>query len=143
MQITGITPDQFAEIVRKVGDRDYEGNLAVDISSRQSPTRFRARVMLATTGYQMGLPTSDLAPAQRRSASTYRSSRRINAVCWHAFRDVFTELFDQYPDARIYTGLAKYRGRSEFYANYPATAHRNIGSMMYPMTMPETCDCEV
>lgn len=141
MQITGITPEQFTQIVRKVAERDYEGNLAVDVSSVQSATRFRGRVILRTTGNQMGLKNPELAPAQRRSGNGYGKPRRINAVCWHAFRDVFTELFDQYPDARIYTGLAKYRGRSEFYANYPATAHRNIGSMMYPMTMPETCDC--
>lgn len=144
MQITGITPVQFQDIVAKVSDRDYEGNLRAELGSQQSATRFRGRVMLQHTGYQMfgRKDTSLLAPGQRRSASSFSGERRINAVCWHVYRDVLTELFNQFPEARVYTAMAKYKGKDGFEANYPQTAYQNIGSMAYPMTMPETCECE-
>jgi hypothetical protein len=127
MQITGITPVQFQDIVAKVSDRDYQGNLRAELGSQQSATRFRGRVMLQHTGYQMfgRKDTSLLAPGQRRSASSLSGERRIN----------------QFPEARVYTAMAKYKGKDGFEANYPQTAYLNIGSMAYPMTMPETCDC--
>lgn len=143
MQITGVTPQQFSDIVAKVSANAYQNNLKAELGSQQSPTRFRGRVILAHTGYQLwgGKDTSLLAPGQRRSASAFSNGRRINAVCWHVYRDVLRELFNAYPEARVYTAMAKYKGRDGFEANYPATAHQNIGSMAYPMTMPETCDC--
>ena len=40
------------------------------------------------------------------------------------------------------TAMAKYLGRESFYEKYPKTGHQNIGSMAYPVTMPELCDCD-
>lgn len=64
------------------------------------------------------------------------------AACWHAYRDVMLAVFAINPDARIYTGLAKYRGLAGFLDHFPATAGENIGSMVQPAYMPELCDCD-
>lgn len=140
MQITGITKGQFEAAVTKAGCL-YNDNLRPEFGTEYSPRRFRARVMLKQTGYQMGLATEELAPGQRRSGNVLGGQRRVNAVCWHAYRDVLVELFNIEPNAKVRTGMAKYLGKEGFYSNFPETARQNIGSMMYPVTMPECCDC--
>ncbi|HEX2616631.1 MAG TPA: hypothetical protein VHL57_03760 [Flavobacteriales bacterium] len=136
MQITGITPSDFQLAVHKANIA-YGGNLTAEITSVQSPTRFRARVVPVQSGAQteaVGIS----APGARKSWS----GRRIKAACWHAYRDVMIEVFNINPDARIYTGMAKYKGREGFEANYPRTADQNIGSMVQPAYMPDLCECE-
>lgn len=142
MIITGVTKEQFELAVQKA-NVNYEGNLVAHFGRNYSDTRFAARVVLAHTGYQLygSKDTSLLAPGQRRSAGAFAPSRRINAVCWHGYRDVLIELFNINPSVRVYTAMAKYRGKGEFYKNYPLTGDRNIGSLAAPVTMPETCDC--
>lgn len=137
MQITGITPDQFDSAVMRAGIR-YGGNLRPEHGSRQSATRFRARVLPVATGYRLYGKGKDLAPGQRRSWN----GQRINAVCWHAYRDVMYAVFAINPKARIATALAIYRGLDDFERKFPATGDRNIGSMMAPAYMPELCECE-
>jgi hypothetical protein len=141
--IQGITKEQFALAVQKAGVA-YDGNLRPLFGTEYSNTRFTARVVLGQTGYQKfgRKDTSRLAPAQRRSASSFNRQRRINAVCWHGYRDVLVELFNINPDARVYTALAKYKGKQGFYDNYPKTAYHNIGSMVSSAYMPDLCDCE-
>ena len=152
MIITGITKEQFSDAIHQVAYRDglgvtehhpfpaadYGGNLRPAFGREYSKTRFSARVMLKQTGYQMGLPKEKLAPGQRRSAS---SQRRIYAVCWHAYRDVLAAVFDINPDARVYTALAKYKGKQAFYELFPETGYQNVGSMMNPAYMTDLCDC--
>lgn len=141
MIITGITTEQFTDAVAKAGVL-YGDNLRPEIGTEYSPTRFRARVVLRDTGYRLGLPTSELAPGQRRSASAF-GRRRINAVCWHGYRDALREIFLINPETRIYTVLAKYTGRDAFERLYPPTADVNIGALLDPVTMPELCDCPI
>lgn len=136
MQITGITPDQFVEAVRKAS-MSYGGNLTAEIGSIQSPTRFRARVVPVQSGASTE-KAGISAPGARKSWS----GRRIKAACWHAYRDAMIEVFAINSNARIYTALAKYRGIEGFEANYPQTADRNIGSVAAPAYMPELCECE-
>jgi hypothetical protein len=136
MIVQGITVEQFNDAVAKAGAA-YADNLAAEIGSEFSRTRFSARVTIKETGAQQGLPTEELASGQRRSWS----GRRIKAACWHAYRDVLVEVFNISPDANVYTTMAKYKGRTGFENEYPATADRNIGSMMQPAYMPELCDC--
>lgn len=140
MIITGICKADFVEAVEKAGAL-YGNNLQPEFGTSYSDSRFRARVTLKETAYQMGLDRDELAPGQRRSGNVMGGMRRINAVCWHAYRDVLTEVFDINPKAKVYTGMAKYLGRESFYDRFPETGHTNIGSMMYPVTMPECCDC--
>lgn len=139
--VTGITVDQFRDAVQKASV-DYDDNLRALIGTQYSATRFSARVVLKTTGNQMGLPSPELAPGQRRSSSGFNSVRRINAVCWHGYRDVLIAVFDAHPDAKVRTALAKYLGKESFYREFPATGDKNIGSQMYPARMPDLCDCD-
>lgn len=138
MQITGITPDQFTQIVARVGSRDYEHNLDPQITSVQSPTRFRARVVC----YESGANLKHLNGMSAAGARKSWTGRRLTAACWHAYRDVMLGIFEVNPNARVYTAMAKYVGLDGFQANYPRTADQNIGSMMTPAYMPELCECE-
>lgn len=140
MIITGITQEQFAIAVARAAE-NYGGNLRPEFGTSYSATRFRARVVLAQTGNQMGLPAPELAPGQRRSGNVLAGERRVNAVCWHAYRDALMEVFEINENTKVRTALAKYLGSDSFYDEYPATGHVNIGSVAYPVTMPETCDC--
>lgn len=141
MQITGLSPAQFLDIVAKVSPQ-YGDNLRPEFGSQQSSTRFRARVVLESTGYQLYGKGKKLAPGQRYSGNALTGQRRINAVCWHAYRDVLMALFDQFPKARVATALAIYRGKDSFYDLFPATGDHNIGSMACPQYMPDLCECE-
>jgi len=144
MIVTGITKEQFRLAVDKANVH-YDGNLKASFGTDYSLTRFSARVVLDHTGYHLygRKDTSRLAPGQRRSSSAFNQERRINAVCWHGYRDVLIEVFNINPDARVYTAMAKYRGKDSFYSEYPLTGHKNIGAPIAPVTMPELCDCEV
>lgn len=142
MIITGLTRGEFQTAVDKANVH-YDGNLRPLFGTDYSATRFSARVVLRATGYKLygRKDTSRLAPAQRRSSSAFGGERRINAVCWHGYRDVLVEVFNINPNARVYTALAKYRGRESFYREYPLTGERNVGASIAPVTMPELCDC--
>lgn len=69
------------------------------------------------------------------------SERRSTSACWHAHRDVLAALFLLHPDATVITAMARYEGANGFLDTFPATAHRNIGSQVFPITMAESCDC--
>jgi hypothetical protein len=140
MQITGVSESQFRFIVDKVSRAKYEGNVIIrELADLHGVRRPRIRVSLRTvTG--KGSDRDSCAPGSRRSASIY-SERRMPVACWHVFRDVFAELFEQHPTAIVRTAFATYNGRDGFESNYRATGNRNIGSAMYPRTMPELCDC--
>lgn len=137
MEVRGIRPGVFAAIVHAVGSERYGDNLACDWEPyghepsvtvmRTGAPRWRAR-MLARSSRGLGA---------RRSAS----GRRGTAACWHAFRDVFRDVFTLHPDAVISTSLARYTGAT-FEALYPATGEVNVGSQMYPAYMPRLCECE-
>ena len=74
---------------------------------------------------------------QRVSAT----GRRINAVCWHGFRDYFRAVYSMEPNARFQTGIATWNGSEDFEARYRETGLRNIGSIMFPFYFAEACVC--
>ena len=78
---------------------------------------------------------------QRTSASGFRSDRRVNAVCWHGFRDFFRAVFELDPNAVCRTALATWKGSEHFEANYQESGHTNIGSEFYPMRHVDACRC--
>lgn len=140
--ITGITTKQFTDIIAKLNVGGYEDNLRPLIGREFSANRFSARVVVNDSGArEFGPPKAGQvalsAPGARKSAH----GRRIPAACWHAYRDVLAAIFDVNPKAAVRTALSTYLDREHFYHQYPATAHRNIGSMMSPAYMPELCDC--
>ncbi len=70
----------------------------------------------------------------RRSSS----GRHMPKASWEAHRDVMEALFDADPHATLKTALATYRGRKDFHMKFPATAHKNVGSIMNPCTFRST-----
>lgn len=66
-------------------------------------------------------------PYARRSAS----GRRTNAADWFAHRDFLDALFLAEPRATVQSALATYRGRADFLAKYPATAHHEVRAPMH------------
>jgi hypothetical protein len=81
-------------------------------------------------------------PFQRVSASiAFNEGRRVFAVCWHGHRDFMAKLFASFPNARIQTAIADYRGIADFDAKYIDTAHKNVGSMMFPVSAWTVCEC--
>jgi hypothetical protein len=72
---------------------------------------------------------------------TFNQGRVVNAVCWHGYRDFFMRLFDLEATAKAVTGVSRYDGIAGFYASYPETGWKNIGSMMQPMNYHDACNC--
>lgn len=106
-----------------VGYRHYGGNVyAVITWARGSRVRFT-------------LETKD---AWARGSRTAASGRHMRKASWEAHRDVLQALFDLDPDATIRTALATYRGREDFKRQFPTTAHKNVGSVMQPVTFRST-----
>lgn len=131
MEITGLTLDDFTEIAEVVSTRLYEGNIAVTADAYdKSNTRTDKCIARVRAINSRG-------PGARRTTS---GKLRPDA-CWHAYRDVLDLLFQKFPEARVDTGMARYRGKNGFLRDYPATAHKNVGTQSHPVTMPELCDC--
>ena len=114
--------------VTEISESMYSGNLRIKRLERET----RNAIRFTITVYD------SRAPGGRIS----HTGRRVAAACWHAHRDVLQRLFDHFPDARIRTAVADYRGKSGFEQDFPATADNNIGSMFQPMCYADACDCE-
>lgn len=127
MELIGITIEEFKSAVAAASE-NYGGNLVIhDDAKAISGKSSRGRVtVLDSRGW-----------GARRSWS----GRHGKWACWHAYRDVMEEIFNINSDARLRTSLAVYDGLDGFRENYPATAYKNIGSMMQPAYMPQLCDC--
>ena len=149
MQVTGLSVHDFRSLVERVSADDYDGNLIVDDRyTAHSGNRFSGRIRTRVGGIG---PTYEGASQRARNSGEYDemasgarrswSGRRAPIACWHAYRDVLAELFIRYPDARVQTSMATYRGAQGFLNDFPDTAYKNIGSMMSPATMPDLCDC--
>jgi hypothetical protein len=154
MIITGITVEQFKQAVDRAGANyrfddaprfplqgryaQYGHNLRACIGTEYNQTRFSARVIpLFTANGMYRFPKRRLAPGQRRSWQ----GRRINAVCWHADRDVLREVFATNPHAKVRTRYAKYLGIDGFLREYPKTARMNVGSAAKPISPLDLCEC--
>jgi hypothetical protein len=128
VNITGISLEQFHSAVDALNATEtYAGNLRVHADAHVvSANRLTARLDVRDSR----------GPGARRSWS----GRRGPYACWHAYRDVLTELFRINPDAVVRTSQATYRGALGFETTFPATGRRNVGSQVYPQTMPDMCD---
>lgn len=136
MEIKGLSLTEFRSCVHEVSTRRYAGNLrmgdnAYDRADGKNGTHYctaRLRVL------------DSRGPGSRTSWT----GRHGPYACWHACRDVLHEVFRRYPNAVIRAGhgwRVTYRGLAGFLADYPETAHVNIGSVIDPVTMPELCEC--
>jgi len=127
MKIWNVPPLALHEIVRHVSDQNYRGNI---IFKRHPEPDGKACIFTLTVRDSTG-------PGSRVSAS----GRRVAAACWHAHRDIMAAIFNRYPDARLKTALADYRGQSAFNMRFPATGYTNIGSAFNPVHLHRACNC--
>ena len=67
--------------------------------------------------------------------------RKVNAICWHGYRDFLTELYKIYSDLRVFTAQITYNNKEDFELKYPNTANKNIGSMVQPLSYKDACFC--
>jgi hypothetical protein len=117
---------------------------AVDRANRNYGGNIRIHPDAYEGGFRKPVVTGriDVHDSRGKGARTTWQGRRGPYACWHAYRDVLTELFDIVPDAKVTTTMAVYDGRRGFEREYPATADRNIGSAIDPGYMPDLCECE-
>lgn len=78
---------------------------------------------------------------QRESVGFGTAGRRVNAVCWHGFRDYFRAVYEHCPEAIFRTSLATWKGSEHFEANFPASGHKNIGPLIAPVEYAGACRC--
>jgi hypothetical protein len=128
MIITGITTSELRDVVAKLNAPAlYDGNIVVEYADAMSATGTRINVKLGT------------ADSRRHGSRRAWSGRHGKWLCWHGFRDVFREVMNVNPNARIKTGKTVYKGRDHFESTYCDTADINVGSMVQPAYMPEMC----
>lgn len=81
--------------------------------------------------------TIETRDAYKHGSRTSSSGRHMRKASWEAHRDVMRALLKIDPDATIRTGFATYRGLSHFEATHLETGHKNVGSMIQPVTIRE------
>jgi len=67
--------------------------------------------------------------------------RKVNAICWHGFRDFLNELYLAYPLLRVVTSQTTYTNRTNFISTFKATGYNNIGSQIQPLEYHNACLC--
>lgn len=129
MKFRGVPVNILDALVSSVSAERYGGNLR-SVSSDLGTVRRPGTNFVLRVRDSKGL-------GARRSSS----GRRLVAACWHAHRDVMVSVFDQFPEARLTSALADYRGQEHFLATFEATGDHNVGSVMEPAAYGALCDC--
>lgn len=138
MQLWKVTQDELTTIVGEVSREQYDGNVTIGEGTQGSWDTRGKRV----EHVKFGLRVKDSSgPGARRSVGTFGPSRRMIAACWHLHRDIMLAIFDAFPEARLKTALADYRGRDAFEDEFPETYYANIGSLAFPAYMGDACEC--
>tara|TARA_R100001443_G_C3343758_1_gene175076 strand:- start:561 stop:1058 length:498 start_codon:yes stop_codon:yes gene_type:complete len=71
------------------------------------------------------------------------SRSKVNAVCWHGYRDFLKELYEiPGNNFRVVTAQATYNNKQDFYNKFESTGNNNIGSVMDPLPYRKACNCE-
>jgi hypothetical protein len=136
MRLRGITLAEFNASVDRVNASTNEEGVAYSGNQNVHPDARQQGQRVPTVSGRLYVHSSK-APGARTSAS----GRRMPAACWHAFRDVYRDLFANHPDVVVTTALARYTN-DNFEDTFPETGDRNVGSMVNWVTMPDLCDCE-
>jgi hypothetical protein len=106
VNIKGLTLDQFQACARKVSAEKYGWNIIVHGDGHDRP---RAKDGTPQCTARLATFLSD-----GQGTRTSANGRHGPYACWHAYRDVLTEVFTRYPDAVIRAGNSwrvTYRGR--------------------------------
>lgn len=130
MRIWNVPADRLEEIVSEVSRNKYGGN----ITFKEMPASVNNRCLRFTL---------TVVDSNGDGARISPSGRRVAAACWHAHRDVFRAIFKEYPDARIKTSHADYRGEAHFDATFDATGNTPVQAAGgHRATFRYACDCE-
>lgn len=130
---TTLTPDEIRDVASSIGVKIHSDYAGSGIRKDGRAWNFR----LALGDEKRGKNRK----YQRTSASMWNEGRRVAAVCWHGHRDFMRAVFALDPNARFKTAVADYKGSDHFEEIFPATGHRNVGSMMYPAFAKDVCTC--
>lgn len=107
MYVQGLPLDAYRDIVKRVSEDQYDGNVILHPDAHElGPYRF-VEGLAAESSH---------GPGARRSWT----GRRTHGASWRAYSDVITALFDEYPDALVYTPNGRRLLRPE-----RVTAHRS------------------
>jgi hypothetical protein len=141
MIVWGVSPEEVTKIIRHISASDYDGNLIADGTPTHTGTTERS-------GVHFKLRVSDSAgPGAKITVDRFGTSkkgyRRTVSACWHAHRDVMLMLFDWYPEARLKSAVADYRGAESFLKQFPGTGYANVGSLVFPVAFQDSCLCEL
>jgi len=128
MKLWNVPEEELVRIVTEVSDNQYGGN----IRFKRAPERKGRAVAFTLT----------VANSRAKGGRIGHSGRRVCACCWHGHRDIMQALFDAYPDARLQSAQADYRGKDDFEDSFEATGYTNIGSQMSPLYFRHACECE-
>lgn len=71
----------------------------------------------------------------------YKFERKVNAVCWHGFRDFMREVYQVNSQAVIVTAVIRYDSLAHFERLYPDTGYVNIHSHAKPLYYRDACRC--
>ncbi len=122
MQVRGLTTQQAIPVVASVSNSLYAGN--IDVRDYDNVGRSSCHFRLWATD------------ARAWGARMSSSGRYAHAASWEAYRDVIRALFEE--GARsIRTSMRTYHSLQDFKDTFPDTAYDNIGSILYPVTMPD------
>lgn len=141
MNITGLHLGAFAGVTALISAEKYGGNIAIHPDSHEGPVQRNRATGRLTSHCTARLTVHD---SHGPGSRTTWTGRHGPYACWHAYRDVLTEVFTRYPDAVIRAGHSwqvTYRGMTGFRELYPGTGNISIGSEACPVTMPELCEC--
>lgn len=127
MKLWNVPAEELTRIVTTVSNEAFDGNVVF----KREPERTGRAVSFTLT----------VRKAADKGGRRGHSGRRVCACCWHGHRDVMSAIFAEYPDARLKTAQADYRGRDEFEAEFEGTGYANIGSMVEPLHYRDACDC--
>jgi hypothetical protein len=95
---------------------------------------------LNTQGTRHRVKVSPFVKGKYQRVSAF-SGRKVNAVCWHGFRDFFRECFTLQPNAVFRTALATWKGKEHFEASFAESGWQEVGSEFRPARACDVCKC--
>ena len=80
---------------------------------------------------------------QRTGYMTCKNGQKnkVNAVCWHGYRDFMIKLYKISDNFKIKTCDIYYQNKEDFYNRYESTGYQNIGSVINPIQYKDACLC--
>ena len=139
MIIRGLTLNQIQKAVASVPNADWEyiyplgGGYRVKLKVKDSKGLYHRRGLFHRS-------SSYIRPDGAMGRKEY-PPKRLAALCWHGFKEVFEAMYQLNPATVIITAKIRYQNKEDFEDNYRDTGYQNIGSTMYPVQYNEACDC--